>query len=146
MKESLTGWMSEIRSFYINNPRRPLSISAQALWHYLMYRANELWWHQPITLHMHEITGAIGMSDSNFKRARQELVENHLLLHEIQTGNRTPSYVLLSNIVQGEQVHCGNKAGGWNLPSRYHEEECTTDNIVAEEVSESERKYLYVVK
>ena len=145
MKDTWSGWIGEIRSFYINHPRRPLSISSQALWHYLMFRANEVWWHQPITLHMHEIGGAIGMSDTNFKRARQELVENNLLLHETQSGNRAPSYVLLSNITEGDQVHCGYKIGGLCLPDRYNGEECTTVNAVGE-ANVSERKCMYVIK
>ena len=106
--ESPKGWMNEIRSFYINRPKRPVSVKGQALWHYLMYRANEVWWRQPLSLHLKEIAGAISMSETAVKSARQELVNAGLLLHEEQGGSRAPHYYLMSSISFGELVHCGS--------------------------------------
>lgn len=100
--------MNEIRNFYINRPKHPVSVKGQALWHYLMFRANEVWWHQPLTLHIKEIAGAINMSETGVKTARQELIEAGLLLHEEQGGSRAPKYYLMSSISVGELVHCGS--------------------------------------
>lgn len=43
-KEAMTGFITEFRFFHQMQPVRPVSACAQALWHYLFYRANAAFW------------------------------------------------------------------------------------------------------
>ncbi len=102
--ETAGGWITEIRYFYIRQTMDPLSAHAQALWHYLMYRANNTFWKFPLVLRATELSGALNMSVSSVKKARAELVNGGYLLHERQTGNRAAQYYLLSNVTPGKLV------------------------------------------
>lgn len=99
-----SGWMSEIRYFYATQTERPLSAHAQAVWHYLMYRANGVWWRLPLVLRTGELAGALKMSVSAVKKARKELVDGKYILHESQSGNKAACYYLLSMVRQGELI------------------------------------------
>lgn len=96
--------MSEIRGFYMLQTKTPVSANAQALWNYLMYRANAAWWVMPLVLRTDELTGAVKLSKSAFKRARQELVEAKFLLVESQGGNRPSRYYLTSCVRPGSFI------------------------------------------
>jgi hypothetical protein len=104
--------MSEIRGFYALQTMAPVSVSAQALWHYLMYRANGVWWAMPLALRSDEICGALGLGKSAFKRARQELTEHKLLVVEPQGGRRPSLYYVMSAIRQGSAVRPALSIGG----------------------------------
>ena len=65
--------MAEIRFFYKRQVFHPLSPHGQALWHYLMWRANEVFWQLPLRLSVPEIAGATHMSAAMVKKARTEL-------------------------------------------------------------------------
>lgn len=102
--DTLGGWMSEIRYFYLMQARRPVSVPAQALWNYLMYRANGVWWAMPMALRAGEIQGAMGMTETSFKRARKELEKNKLLVVEPQGGSRPSHYYVMSCVNPGMAV------------------------------------------
>ena len=55
--DTLGGWLSEIRYFYKRQVSQPLSPCAQALWHYLMWRANGVFWQFPLRLSVPELAG-----------------------------------------------------------------------------------------
>ena len=98
--DTVGGWIGEVRYFYTNLILRPLSPNAQALWNYLMYRANGAFWQMPIYLRSAEIIGAVGLSRSGFLRARQELLDNEYICCSERRGKPT-GYALMSNIRSG---------------------------------------------
>ena len=102
--DTLGGWISEIKGFYALQALHPVSESAQALWHYLMYRANAVWWVTPLSLRNDEIRGVLGVSPAVLKRARKELIEGKFLMVEPQGGNRPSLYYPLSCVRPGTVV------------------------------------------
>lgn len=96
--------MAEIRFFYKRQVFHPLSPHGQALWHYLMWRANEVFWQLPLRLSVPEIAGALRMSTAMVKKARRELEENGYILTETYGGSRPAGYVLLSCITPGQPL------------------------------------------
>jgi len=78
------------------NTSERLSASAQLMWHYLMYRANENWWHYPLCLNVPEIAFAIKMSIASVKRAREELTQKGFIRWESSGGSRAAKYYILS--------------------------------------------------
>lgn len=100
--DTLGGWLSEIRFFYKRQVSVPLSPHGQALWHWLMWRANTVFWQFPLRLSLREIAGGTKMSEPMVKRARAELVKGGFLLHEAFGGNKPAGYWILSCIRPGE--------------------------------------------
>lgn len=96
--------MSEIRGFYALQVKSPVSANAQALWNYLMYRANAAWWCMPLIIRNDELQGALGLKLSALKRARGELVDGKFLVIESQGGNKPSHYYLMSCIRPGEAL------------------------------------------
>ena len=103
--------MSEIRGFYMLQMRTPLSPNAQALWHYLMYRANAAWWSMPLMLRSDELMGAVKLTRASFKRARQELIAGGFLVLEPQRGRQPSRYYLTSCVRPGSFVQPRMKVG-----------------------------------
>ena len=68
------GWLNEMRYFYQRQVSVPLSPHAQALWCWLMYRANSVFWKFPLRLSVPEMAGCTKMSPAMVKKARAELV------------------------------------------------------------------------
>ena len=91
--------MAEIRFFYKRQVFHPLSPHGQALWHYLMWRANEVFWQLPLRL-----SGATHMSAAMVKKARTELEKSGYILTETYGGSRPAGYVLLSCITPGKPL------------------------------------------
>ena len=89
----LGGWISEIKGFYALQALHPVSESAQALWHYLMYRANAVWWVTPLSIRNDEIRGVLGVSPAVLKRARKELIRAGLLV--LGKDGKQTVYILL---------------------------------------------------
>ena len=102
LMDSLGGWLNEIRYFYMRQLTVPLSPHGQALWHWLMWRANTVFWQFPLRLSVPEIAGGTKMSEPMVKRARKELVAGGYLLHEAFGGSRPAGYWILSCIKLGE--------------------------------------------
>ena len=100
-------WILELRGFFQRQINYPLSPHAQAMWQYLMYRANSAWWKFPLVLHLSELSGALNMSITTVKKAREELVSGRYILHESQRGNRAACYYILS-MVSDTAVPIGN--------------------------------------
>ena len=96
--------MSEIRGFYARQAISPVSCTAQALWHYLMYRANSVWWAMPLIVRNEEVQGALGLKPWAFKEARRELVAGKFLVVEPQGGSRPSLCYLLSCVRPGRVV------------------------------------------
>lgn len=90
-------WVHEYRFFFQNLTVRPLSAIAQALWHYLMMRANNAFWQFPLMLRTNEIAGAIGTSPASVKRARLELQE-HRYICFFSHGSSAAEYYIFSNV------------------------------------------------
>jgi len=101
---TLGGWVAEIRFFYKRQVFYPLSPHGQALWHYLMWRANEVFWQLPLRLSVPEIAGATHMSAAMVKKARTELENSGYILTETYGGSRPAGYVLLSCITPGKPL------------------------------------------
>ena len=76
----------------------PDAAGAQALWHYLFYRANAAFWQFPLKIQANEIAGALRISRSAFMRSREELRSAGYLLYEHAPGTRTVKYYLVSNV------------------------------------------------
>ncbi|MCR5175702.1 MAG: helix-turn-helix domain-containing protein [Anaerovibrio sp.] len=91
-----SGWLMEILHFHMFNTSERLSASAQLLWHYLMYRANQNWWHYPLCLNLPEIAYAINISISSIKNARHELAQRGFIRWESQGGNKAAKYYVMS--------------------------------------------------
>lgn len=102
------GWIPETVYFYKQQTMRPLSTKAQALWHYLMYRANNVHWTFPIILRLGEIAAACDFSIASAQRAREELAKNYYLVYESRGGSRSAAYTVLSNIYPGQAVQAGD--------------------------------------
>lgn len=100
--DTLGGWLNEIRFFYKRQVMLPLSPHAQALWHYLMWRANCVFWQFPLRLSLYELSGGTKMSTSMVKRARAELMDGGYILHEAFGGNKPAGYWILSCIKPGK--------------------------------------------
>ena len=100
--DTLGGWLNEIRYFYKRQVTVPLSPQGQALWHWLMWRANCVFWQFPLQLSVPEIAGGTKMSESMVKKARAELTAGGYLLHEAFGGNKPAGYWLMSCIKPGQ--------------------------------------------
>lgn len=114
-KEAMTGFITEFRFFHQMQPVRPVSAHAQALWHYLFYRANAAFWQFPLQLQLNEMAGALRLSRSSVQRAREELCGAGYLLYEHDPGKRTVKYYLVSNVrphmlVTPEEMLAGTKS------------------------------------
>ena len=90
------GWLREIKQFYIAHNSDRISANAQALWHYLMYKANENWWNYPLCLYIPEIAFALKISQTAVKRAREELAAKGYITWESPGGNKSARYYVLS--------------------------------------------------
>ena len=90
------GWVMEICQFYIAHNCDRISVYAQAMWHYLMYRANENWWNYPLCLNIPEIAYATKMSISNVKRSRDELTQKGFIRWVSQGGSKPAKYYIIS--------------------------------------------------
>ena len=102
--DTVGGWLNEIRYFYKRQVAAPISPHAQALWHWLMWRANNVFWQFPLRLSVPEIAGGTKMSTAMVKRARAELVQGGYLLHEAYGGNRAGGYWLMSCVCPGKAL------------------------------------------
>ncbi len=91
-----SGWVMEIVQFYIAHNSDRISVSAQAMWHYLMYKANENWWHYPLCLNIPEIAYATKMSISTVKRCRDELTQKGYIRWVSKGGSKAAQYYILS--------------------------------------------------
>lgn len=97
-KEATTGFITEFRFFHQMQPVRPVSARAQALWHYLFYRANAAFWQFPLQIQLNEMAGALRLSRSAVIRSREELRDSGYLLYEHDPGKRAIKYYLVSNV------------------------------------------------
>lgn len=102
--DTLGGWLSEIRYFYKRQVSQPLSPCAQALWHYLMWRANGVFWQFPLRLSVPELAGGTRMSVSMVKKARAELIAGGYLVHEAYGGRSPGGYWLMSCVCPGKAL------------------------------------------
>lgn len=114
-KEMMTGFITEFRFFHQMQPVRPVSAYAQALWHYLFYRANAAFWQFPLQIQANEIAGALRISRSAVMRSRDELRDSGYLLYEHDPGTRTVKYYLVSNVrphmlVTPDEMMAGTKS------------------------------------
>ena len=91
-----SGWLMEILHFHMFNTSERLSASAQLMWHYLMYRANQNWWQYPICLNIPEIAYATNFSATSIKNARKELTDKGLITWESSGGNKGAKYYVNS--------------------------------------------------
>lgn len=98
------GWLSEIRYFYKRQVAEPLSPHAQALWHWLMWRANNVFWQFPLRLSVMEMAGGTKMSQTMVKKARSELIRGGYLVHEAYGGSRPGGYWLMSCVSPGREL------------------------------------------
>ncbi len=86
----------ELKQFYISHNCDRISPNAQAMWHYLMYRANMNWWHYPLCLNVPELAYALKMSTATVKRARDELTKKGYIRWESPGGARAARYYIIS--------------------------------------------------
>jgi len=98
MGAATSGWITEIRYLYLQMMIRPLTPQAQALWHFLMQKANAIFWEFPLVMRAEELAGGCGMSLTTFKRTRAELADKRYILWESQGSNRPAHYYVFSNV------------------------------------------------
>ncbi len=100
------GWIMEIKQFYIAHNSDRISPNAQAIWHYLMSRANENWWHFPMCLNVPEIAFATRMSIASVKRARAELAQKGYIKWDSPGGSKAARYYIFSRT---DSLYAGQK-------------------------------------
>lgn len=105
-----TGWVHEIRAFYREHNTNRLSVGAQAMWHFLMVKANDNWWRYPICLNLTEIACGINHSLTSVKRSREELTCRGLISWDSHGGRSAASYYVYSLV--GAR-YAGQKKGGF---------------------------------
>lgn len=88
-------WVTQERYFWPRLALAPLGADAIAVWHYMAYRANSTYWIFPLRLALGEICGALRISETSFKRARDELSEGGYIYHFVCGGRAKGEYILL---------------------------------------------------
>lgn len=89
-------WIIQAKGFWRKQLTHPVSANSCAVWHYLAHVANEAYWTFPLRLSVNEICGALSLSSTSFKRAREELIKYGYLLHFARPGRKSAEYILLS--------------------------------------------------
>lgn len=89
-------YIREINAFYDHMEWNPLSASAVTLWHALMHMNNKTMWAGSFT-----VAGAVlriksGLTESSFKRARNELKEKGYIDFEPSKNRKAPTYKMIS--------------------------------------------------
>ena len=110
-------YIKEINAFYIKMETEALSTGAVALWHALLHINNRAGWIKRFTVAAAVLCYKTGLSESGFRRARQELREKRLISFESR-GTKAPVYEMIScvreEVGDGGYVvvedHSGNKA------------------------------------
>ncbi len=87
-------YLFQICAFYEWLERNPLSANAIALWHALMYLWNHSFWKETFTPAVTSIIPRCNLSKSSILRAREELVENGLLIVKPRKKKQTSIYEL----------------------------------------------------
>ena len=99
-------WMTEAMAMRRRLVGCPLSVEAQAMWSYLMYRLNAAFWRQPMCLAIGEIAGSLMISSKRARRARHELSEKGFILFEQPQGQPFGFYYMMSCQMPGEIIQC----------------------------------------
>ena len=95
-------FIRECTTFFRRQTVDPLSMGAQALWHYLFYRLNEAYWAQPMFLTTNELAGALRISPGSATRYRDELAEKGYILYEHARKKHMGRYYVMSCDNPGE--------------------------------------------
>lgn len=88
-------WLVQERYFWSRLALEPLGADAVSVWHYMAWRSNAVFWTFPIRLSLGEICGALRISETSFKRARNELSAGGYLYHFAVGGRAKGEYILL---------------------------------------------------
>ena len=99
-------WLQEIQFFYRRMTLYPISATAQALWQYLMVRANGTFWIYQLCLSQQEIAGVLSVSTSAVRRARDELVQNKYIYY-LEGRKRHPGEYVLLSCRDPKRLMCG---------------------------------------
>ena len=95
-------YILEINWFYDWLETNSISDSSITLWHALMHVNNKTGWKTEFTVASSVLETKSGLSNSQFKRARNILTQNGRILWEKRTGNQSAKYTLISFAVQYE--------------------------------------------
>lgn len=89
-------YLTEIKLFYDWLETHPMSPSAIALWHGLMFIANRLGWEDDFTIPLATLEVRTGIPTTTLYRIRKQLEESHLIEVISHGGRSCASYRILS--------------------------------------------------
>ncbi|WP_404455354.1 DnaD domain protein [Virgibacillus necropolis] len=95
-------YIKQLNEFHFKIDLEPISVNARSLWYTLTDINNKLCWREEFTVAASKLTDKAGLTDSGFKRARTELVENGFIIVTSRGGNQSAMYkmvCLYSNVV-----------------------------------------------
>lgn len=95
-------YISEINKFYDWLETSSVSHSAISLWHTLMHINNKCGWKVEFTVASSILELKSGLSNSQFKRARNTLEQNGRILWEKRSGNQCAKYSIIPFVVHSE--------------------------------------------
>ncbi|MCM3761839.1 DnaD domain protein [Alkalihalobacillus oceani] len=87
-------YLTELKAFYDQLELNPLSTSAIAVWHALMYICNKVGWPDEFTVAVSIICLKAGTKERAFYNARNELKQKGYLTFQSRRGNQAAIYTL----------------------------------------------------
>ena len=88
-------YISQLKGFKIARTQRPLGTNALALYFVMVEIANDAYFPDSLFISNFILQGASGLSDSSFKRARNELIQKHYIEYYKGAGNQAPRYKIV---------------------------------------------------
>lgn len=116
-------YLKEINAFYTRVDLNSLSASAVSLWHALMQINNKARWKKTFTASALALRTFSRLTESSFKRARNELKEKGYIDFKSRTSNQAPIYQMNSLVENWESTYAlenekepeTNHIENWNI-------------------------------
>ncbi|WP_052728319.1 DnaD domain-containing protein [Domibacillus tundrae] len=96
-------YQENVDAFYDQLELNPLSSSAVALWHALLHINKKAAWITSFTVAASVLCVKSGLTDSSFKRARNELKQTGYIAFQSRKGNQSATYQMLIAVQYGPQ-------------------------------------------
>lgn len=133
----IMNYIRQINAFYNQIEINPLSSSASILWHTLMHINNKARWVEKFSVAVSVLRVKSGLTESTFKRAREELKKRGYIHFQSQGGNRAAMY----QIVNLEMDY--SLDGNQDLPPNQnmdHNKDQTTDALIKHKQDKNKKK------
>ncbi|WP_100010163.1 DnaD domain-containing protein [Lentibacillus sediminis] len=101
-------YMKEINAFHVAQETNPLTTAAAHLWSVLMHVNNRAGWKKEFTVAASLLAIKAALTDSTFKRARQELQEKGYIKFTSQGANKAAVYEMVSLVTFTEEEAAAN--------------------------------------